>query len=305
MKKNVIQRKLVDPVYAIGLRPLGSAEAYQLAVLPTMRYWYADPIAAEINGKEYLFAEAYDRFRQKGFIAAFSLELTKDGIRCSEPRKVVEEAFHLSFPVIFQHQGQYYMMPESSADQSLRFYKMGSTPFEWELVRRIPMEDSVDTVVIPTEEGYYFLNTQEHPVETLRGKLKLYFARDFLTDELTELSVLPEPNDYVLTKRNGGPAYEAEGQLFRVSQTSTEKIYGYSYSLYRVLELSKNAYREELVRTVEPKDLQFAPCRADVEIYGTHTYSRTNRVEAVDVSCYYCSAGNLLAKILRSLPGRN
>lgn len=301
MKKDLIHRKLVDTVYAIGLRQRGE-EAYRLAVLPSMGFWYADPIVAEIDGKEYLFAEAFDRFRERGFIAAFPLEITQDGIHCGEPQKVLEENFHLSFPVIFQHEGQVYMMPESSADHALRFYKMGKTPYEWELVRRIPMENSVDTVIVPTEEGFFFLNTQEHPVETLRGKLKLYYTDDFLTGELTDLSSLLEPNDYVMNKRNGGPVYEQDGQLFRVSQNNAGAFYGVSYSLYRIDALSRTGYSETHLKTVEPKDLVIDSCPENIEIYGTHTYSRTAQVEAIDVSCYHCSLGSILPKILRKFP---
>lgn len=298
MKKDIIHRKMVDMVYAIGLRQRGE-RAYTLAILPSMGYWYADPIVAEIDGETYLFAEAFDRFREKGCIAAFALEVTEEGIRCGKPRKVLEEPFHLSFPVIFQREGQYYMMPESSADQSLRIYKMGKTPYEWELVRRIPMENSVDTVIVPTEEGYFFLNTQEHPVETLRGKLRLYYTDDFLTGELTDLSHLLEPNDYELTKRNGGPVYEQDGHLYRICQNSTAEFYGFSYSGYRIEALSKTAYQETYLGTVEPKALVIDRCPENMEIYGTHTYSRTAKVEAIDVGCYDCSAGNVLPKILR------
>lgn len=304
MKNSKLRTKFIDVVYAIGLRPLREDAdlPYQLAVLPSLRYWYADPIVAEINGKEYLFAEAFDRLRQKGFIAAFDLEVTQDGVQCSKPRNVLEEDFHLSFPVIFQHDGQYYMMPESSADQSLRIYRMGSTPYEWQLARRIPMENSVDTVIIPAEEGVYFLNTQEHPVETLKGKQRLYFTRDILNGELEDCTDCLAEQDYMLTKRNGGPVYEKNGQRIRVCQNSVGEFYGVSYSEYRIQELSPEQYREEFVRTVNPEDHNIAPWSADLEIFGTHTYSRTAKVEAIDVSCYYCSVDNILPKVLRKLP---
>ena len=301
MEKRLFQRKLTDGVYAIALRcrKEGAERPYRLTVLPTLRYWYADPVVTEIQGKQYLFAEAYDRFLNRGFLAAFELEISGDRIACSKPRKVIEEDFHLSFPLVFRHEDQYYLMPESCADNSLRFYRMGDTPFDWQLVRRIPMEDSVDTVVIRAEEGDYFLNTQEHPTEKLWGRQKLYFAKDFLKDELEDVSHLLEDTGYQLTKRNGGPVYSEGGCRFRVGQNCTEDFYGKSFSLYRILELSDKAYREELLCTTEAEELPLEPYPAQYELTGTHTYSRTDQVEAVDVSCRYCSLKNIFAKFIR------
>lgn len=303
MKYNKLSTKFIDGVYAIGLRPLREGEnlPYRLMVLPSMRYWYADSIVAEINGKEYLFAEAFDRLRLKGFIAAFELEVTGDVVHCSKPRKVLEEDFHLSFPVIFQQDGQYYMMPESSADNSLRIYRMGADPFEWQLARRIPMENSVDTVIIPTQEGFYFHNTQPHNVETLKGRQRLYFTSDVLTGELEDITDCLEEKDYVLNMRNGGPVYEKNGERLRVCQNSSGEFYGVSYSEYRILELSRERYREEFVRTVTPEDHNLAPYPQNLAITGTHTYSRTAKVEAIDVSCHLFSINNILPKIIWKL----
>lgn len=301
MSNGFIRRKITDSVYAIGLRcrETNTQNPYRLAVLPSVRYWYADPMVAEIGGEHYLFAEAFDRFTSKGFLAAFALDIDGGKVLCSRPRKVIEEQFHLSFPLIFRYGQDYYLMPESCGDNALRFYRMGKNPFEWRLARRIPMEDSVDTVVIQKEEGFYFLNTQEHPTDKLRGREKLYFAADFLTDELQDVSHLLESSEYLLTKRNGGPVYREGGKQIRVCQNCTEDFYGKSFTEYEILELSSTAYRERMLRTTQVEDLPLEEYPAQYELTGTHTYSRTGRIEAIDVSCKYCSIKNVFAKFIR------
>ncbi len=63
-------------------------------------------------------------------------------ICCFRPKRVISEAFHLSFPLVFPFDGEYYLIPESNKDNSLLIYKMGASAYDWTSIRRIPMYDS-------------------------------------------------------------------------------------------------------------------------------------------------------------------
>lgn len=289
----------MDNVYAIALRSADSHDGrYTVCVPPSVRYWYADPIVYELNGRTYLFAEQYDRFLKKGFLAAFEV-LTKDGkISCTQPKRVISEAFHLSFPLIFTYENEHYLIPESCGDNSLRIYKMGKTAYEWELLRRIPMNDAVDTVLIPKDGRVFLINTEEHPTKKLYGKQKVYCMDSFPNGELNLIS---EEEEYSLTRRNGGPIFRDEEQnLIRVCQNCTESFYGKSFSLYEITELSEeNGYADRQLSTIETDDLLLDISDGQFHLTGTHTYSKTEKYEAIDIFCNYYSVGNILAKLIR------
>lgn len=110
---------------------------------------------------------------KKGFLAAFEV-LTKDGkISCTKLKRLILEAFHLSFPLIFTYENEHYLIPESCGDNSLRIYKMGKNAYEWELLRRIPVNDAVDTVQIPKNDRVFLINTEEHPTKNFTENKKL------------------------------------------------------------------------------------------------------------------------------------
>lgn len=297
MNKNILHRKLSDNVYAIALRVTDSCDGkYSVVVPPTTRYWYADPVVCELNGETYLFAEQYDRFFKKGYIAVFHVDIINGSVRCSKPKRILSEPFHLSFPLLFSRDQQWYMIPESSADNSLLIYKMGETPYDWEQIRRIPMTDSVDTVLCQKDDMIFFINTEEHSTKKLYGKQKIYSMTDFPYGELV---LIGEEDDYSLERRNGGPIFESSDKIIRVCQNCTEKFYGKSFSFYEITELSPEGYQDVLQKTIEVQDLKLDKPVKRYEITGTHTFSRTDRVEAIDIFCSYFSVRNIFAKLIR------
>ena len=46
---------------------------------------------------------------------------------------MIEEDFHLSFPYIFEHKKNIYMIPESAQNQDIRLYKCTNFPYSWQL----------------------------------------------------------------------------------------------------------------------------------------------------------------------------
>ena len=50
-----------------------------------------------------------------------------------EIKDVLCKDYHLSYPFIFEEEGNYYMIPETSENQRLEIYICKSFPSEWEL----------------------------------------------------------------------------------------------------------------------------------------------------------------------------
>ena len=91
--------------------------------------WIADPFVYEANGEHYLFAEVFVKDRNKGVIGYFRFidgEPVYQGI-------AIEQSYHMSYPCIFQYQGSYFMIPETSANKTIEMYHAEHFPDKWVL----------------------------------------------------------------------------------------------------------------------------------------------------------------------------
>ena len=99
--------------YAIALRPVPTAPGCDpLPALGQGRYtclpgtpghWYTDPQLFARAGERWLFCEDFDLAANKGAIAA--LPLPADG-RPGEPRTLLQGESHLTFPTVFEWNGE-------------------------------------------------------------------------------------------------------------------------------------------------------------------------------------------------------
>ena len=92
------------------------------------RRYYADPFPFEHEGRLYLFCEEYPYATGKAVISVAAI----DGPgRIEQPRVVLEADCHLSYPLVFRHAGEIWMMPESSAGGRLDLYRAERFPDRW------------------------------------------------------------------------------------------------------------------------------------------------------------------------------
>jgi len=88
----------------------------------------ADPFMIHVGGTWYMFFEALNRDIGRGVIA---LATSSDAIHWSYRGVVLEEPFHLSYPHVFEWQGEYMMVPETLKAGSVRLYKASFFPDSW------------------------------------------------------------------------------------------------------------------------------------------------------------------------------
>ena len=79
----------------------------------------ADPFLFVSNNILYLFYEDKKMYKS----GVISMIFTKNLVDWSNPVTVLEEECHLSYPWVFEDGGCIYMIPETSADNSIRIYK--------------------------------------------------------------------------------------------------------------------------------------------------------------------------------------
>jgi hypothetical protein len=230
----------------------------------------ADPFAITVDGTDYLFVEEFPFDTRKGVISAYRLK----GAEAERIGVVLEEPHHLSFPFVFEHDGEIYMMPESSADRSVRLYKATSFPTEWTEVKTL-LEDvaAVDTVLFKHGELWWMLTTIQGEGPGLNNAELHAFYSDDPLGAWTPHRLNPIVMD--ATKgRNGGFARDANGCPCRVAQVPGFTFYGAASAVYRIDELSQDTYRESLIREVRPT---FFP-----NLDGTHHIHSTDGLTVYD-----------------------
>ncbi|KAJ0982968.1 hypothetical protein J5N97_011223 [Dioscorea zingiberensis] len=69
---------------------------------------------------------------------------------------VLDEEWHLSYPYIFSHEDQIFMLPESSKKGELRLYRALNFPLQWKLEKVILKKPLIDSFII-NYSGHYWL----------------------------------------------------------------------------------------------------------------------------------------------------
>jgi hypothetical protein len=92
--------------------------------------YYADPFLFTDAGRTWLFFEELRYQTGKGIISCAQLK-NDEQIGASHP--VLERPYHLSYPFIFRHRGEIYMIPETGDNNTVELYRAESFPFVWVL----------------------------------------------------------------------------------------------------------------------------------------------------------------------------
>jgi len=234
------------------------------------RIW-ADPFLLQRNNRNYLFMEELYLNENKGRIAV--AEINSEGL-LGEPKVILDAEHHLSYPHVFEHDGETWMLPECSASEKLSLYRCTSFPDQWEFVMHLMEGIKVVDATLHWQDGLWWLfaNTAENTSMDKHDELNIYYAKDFRTTAWNAHRLNPVVSD-VRTARPGGNLFYHQGKLIRPSQNCSHH-YGYGYNLNEVHTLTPTQYREYPIRTVTPT------WRTD--IVSTHSYNSVPGLSVID-----------------------
>jgi hypothetical protein len=228
----------------------------------------ADPFVFERDGSTYLFFEQASP-SMPGRIAV--AELDGVSLRGSASPCLVRD-HHVSYPFVFAHEGDVFLMPESLASRSVDLYRATSFPHEWTHERTL-LDDvlAVDPTLIRHDGLWWLFVGVSAPGAAPGEELALYYA-DSLDGEWTAHPENPVVAD-VRCARPAGPLLRLGDSLVRPAQDGS-RGYGSAIALRRIVTLTRDRYREEGVGEVTADWLRHA--------HATHTYGRGSTVEVTD-----------------------
>lgn len=242
---------------------------------PADRYW-ADPHVLRRNGRFYVFIEEYIYSTGKGHLSV--LEIDEHG-RHSKPTTVLERNYHLSYPFVFEHADDIYMVPESSAKGTVDLYRCVEFPLRWELVRTLMMGvKAVDSTLLHHEGRWWlFANLAETEGASTGEELFLFHADALLEGSFEPHRANPVVSD-VRGSRPAGPVLRRDGRLYRPAQDCSVR-YGYGITLNEIETLSPESYAETPTQRILPT--------WDKTVIAAHTLSYVPGITLMDAQQPY------------------
>lgn len=270
MAKNCVSFQQWILMFHISERFSSSLWRYKPMIPPPDRFW-ADPAVIHAGNMYYIFIEEFIYQTGKGHIALIRMD---EKGNYTEPETIIERPYHLSYPFVFEHEGCYYLIPESVANHTIEVYKAVDFPTRWEFHGNL-MEnvDAVDsTLLFHGGRWWLFAGMVENPGASSWDELFLFSSDDPLSSHWT-----PHPENPIVSDcKNARPAggiFSMNGELYRPAQNCSYR-YGYGFNINHITQLDMEKYKESVVSRVEPD--------WDKRIVGTHTFSHAESLHVID-----------------------
>lgn len=282
MIKNKLYQKLFlsERYFTIALRKknknytevFDTESKFEYVIKAEPKKWCADPVLVDDNDKTYLFFESV-----KGHKGRIEVAEVKDDLSLSETAVLLEDECHYSYPFVFSSGKDWFMIPESSASSQVRLYYSTQFPYKWSQPQTILEGEYVDTTVFNCGSDKILLTFE------LVKNSEMVIPKAFLF-ELNERKASLKPLKFErfdsLKVRGAGGAFSINGNVIRPAQISRENIYGDGLVFYKCY-LSGEDYYEEKISEIRDSDI-----KADgIWFDGLHTYSSSEKFEAVDLRC--------------------
>jgi hypothetical protein len=223
-----------------------------------------------------MFFESFNAARQKGEIG---LAISRDLCNWSYAGTVLSADTHLSFPFVFQHAGEFYMVPESRQAGVIELFRAQRFPDRWK-AERILVRGSYSDATLVEFKGRWWIFANRHPYGLA------IFSAPTLADNFTEHPLSPTYLEDESRARPAGRPVVINGTLHRFVQDNREG-YGRRVRVLRVVQLDTGSFGEEIV---EPDPL-LTGAGDGWNGYGMHHISAVQQpdnswVAAVDGSAF-------------------
>jgi len=238
---------------------------------PPKDWFWADPFVVLKEDQFYIFFEEASVDTGHGHIAVIRMD---NAGNYSQPERILERPYHLSYPFIFEWQQNTYMIPESAKNRTIEVYKCKEFPYVWEfecnLMENLSAYDA--TLFEYNNMWWLFVTVREHQGASTWDELCLFYSSNPLSKDWCPHPLNPIVSD-VRSARPAGRIFEKNGRIYRPSQNSSYR-YGYGLNFCEILELTETAYAERLVESFEPN--------WDRSVRATHTFSSAGDLSVID-----------------------
>ncbi|EPS72158.1 hypothetical protein M569_02599, partial [Genlisea aurea] len=202
----------------------------------------ADPFLYVQGDVLYLFFETKNPTTRQGDIGVAK---SVDGGATWRPIGIaLDEEWHLSYPYVFEYDGNIYMMPESSEKGDLRLYRATEFPLKWTLEKVVMRKPMVDAFIIRREGKFWIFGSDHSRIGSVKnGELEIWHSHSLSGHWRPHRGNPIRNGARRLGARNGGRPFVYNGSLYRIGQDCGE-TYGRGIRVFRVEVLTGREFRE-------------------------------------------------------------
>jgi glycosyltransferase involved in cell wall biosynthesis len=242
---------------------------FQYLLPPKGRFW-ADPFPVKQGDRYFVFFEEFVYRHNKAHISVIEL---KNGEPITEPVVALERPHHLSYPFIFEWEGEQYMIPETGCNNRVEVYRCKSFPNEWEFEKvLLEANNPTDATLIEMSGRWWmFVTIAEPGVSVNWDELHVFHAATPL-GPWTPHRRNPVKSD-VRSSRPAGRLFHKNGSLYRPAQDCSRR-YGYAIAINEVKQLTPDDYFEQEVSRITPE--------WNESVIGAHTLNSVDDLTVID-----------------------
>jgi len=248
-------------------------ESRNWVTLPGMTsQFHADPFLWRgKNGDYHLFFESLPYDTNRGTISHIAFDPVKQTWQ-ETPRVVLDKSYHLSYPFLFEHEGEVFMIPETCGNRTIEMYRAASFPTDWAL-HKVIMRDVVaaDTTLHHDGKTWWMFTSITEEGGSNWDELSIFYS-DSPFGEWTAHPMNPVVSDCRLARMAGNLFKDAQNRLIRPAQ-NCEREYGAALTFREITELTTTTYAE---RTVSIR----TPPRGH---QGLHTWNAVGGITVIDL----------------------
>jgi hypothetical protein len=233
--------------------------------------FYADPFPIVSGGRLHMFVEEFDHRLGRGVISV--IEFDGSG-PIGKPRQVLETASHLSYPFVFEHAGETWMVPESSATATIDLYRADPFPDRW--IKEATLVSGVtasDATLFEHNGRWWMLAVARDDGGAHSDALHVWSAGDALGPWRAHdrNPVLVD----IASARPAGRVGRRDGKLIRPFQ-DCRNGYGSALGLAAIIRLDDEGFEQQVETMIYP-----GPCWPGRRL---HTLNRAGPLECIDGS---------------------
>jgi hypothetical protein len=243
-------------------------------VPPPDRFW-ADPFVWVYEGIFFIFVEEFLYETGRGRIACLSLDKQLKPVSISV---ALERPYHLSYPFLFEHENQLYMLPETKGNFAIELYQCKSFPCEWVFIKTLKANVSaVDSTLLESNGKWWLFTCLTDRNNSGLDALYLYYA-----DQPTSEQWISHPQNPIVKDlkfaRPAGRIFLRNGDFIRPSQDCS-LLYGRAINFSRITMLTESKYEEIHESTLRPPRM--------TNILATHTWNESKDLRVTDALLYW------------------
>ena len=235
---------------------------------PPDRLW-ADPFVWMHKGNYYIFYEEKLYSSDRGHISCITLDHEMNPI---DNRVVIERPYHLSYPFIFEHQKQIYMIPETEQNHAIELYQCVDFPNHWVFVKTLLSDIQAVDATLLEAHGKWWLFANIREGKKTWDSLYLFYSDHFLSNQWIPHPLNPIVKD-IRSARPAGRIFLYNGEFIRPSQDCSVR-YGYAINFNCISVLTTSDYAERHKWYLEPL--------VERKILATHTWNEISGLTAID-----------------------